>query len=120
VSEAARFAPDFVEQALESFEGEAARRFGDGAVEAASPAPQGAMRGFSLAINVDKPEEVDEVIEAARAAGARITKEPVDAEEFDGRSAYFADPEDNYWEVACLINQTSAVAAALRRAQGLE
>ena len=36
VSEAARFAPDFMEHAVESFESEAARSFGDDAIEDAS------------------------------------------------------------------------------------
>lgn len=57
------------------------------------------LRGFTLAINVERPEQVDETLDAARAAGARVTKEPVTAD-WGGRTAYFADPEDNYWEVA--------------------
>ncbi len=57
------------------------------------------FRGFTLAINVGSPEEVDSTIAAIRAHGGRITKEPVDADLFEGRSSYFADPEDNYWEV---------------------
>lgn len=59
------------------------------------------FRGFTLAINVETPEMVDEAIEAARQAGARIVKEPVQAS-WGGRSGYFADPENNRWEVACL------------------
>jgi len=34
-----------------------------------------------------------------RTAGARVTKEPVDAEFFKGRSAYWCDPEANYFEI---------------------
>src|ERR1700742_2989959 len=60
------------------------------------------MRGFSLGINVDRPEQVDEAIAAAENAGARVTKPPSDPAEFQGRHAYFADPEDNYWEVVYL------------------
>jgi len=86
----------------------------DGRTEAA--APERGMRGFSLGINVDRREQVDEVIEAVRAAGGRITKEPVDAEEFEGRSAYFADPEDNYWEVVFISE--GPVTQAVRRATG--
>jgi predicted lactoylglutathione lyase len=81
-------------------------------------APERGLRGFSLAINVDERQEVDETIEAVRAAGARITKEPIDAELFVGRSAYFADPEDNHWEVVWLPPD-SDVAVAARRAVGL-
>jgi catechol 2,3-dioxygenase-like lactoylglutathione lyase family enzyme len=56
-------------------------------------------RGFAIALNVERREMVDEAIAELKAAGARITKEPEDAE-WGGRSAYFADPEDNLWEVA--------------------
>jgi predicted lactoylglutathione lyase len=61
---------------------------------------------------------VDELIERARHSGARITKEPAPAEFFDGRDAYFADPEGNYWEVACAPADNPVVQAA-RRAAGL-
>jgi predicted enzyme related to lactoylglutathione lyase len=86
----------------------------DGRVEAAPSGP--GMRGFSLAINVDAAEEVDQAIAAVRDAGGRVTKEPVDAEEFEGRTAYFADPEDNFWEVAW-VAPDSRVAEAIRRAK---
>lgn len=64
----------------------------------ATPAPQG-FRGVTLAINVERPELVDETIAQIAAAGGRITKQPEDAS-WGGRSAYFADPEGNAWEVA--------------------
>ena len=57
------------------------------------------FRGVALAMNVERRELVDAVIDELRAAGARITKEPEDAE-WGGRSAYWADPEGNAWEVA--------------------
>ncbi|MFD1178557.1 VOC family protein [Paenibacillus puldeungensis] len=57
------------------------------------------FRGITLAVNVEEPELVDVAIEKARAAGATILKEPVEAF-WGGRSAYFADPEFNVWEVA--------------------
>ena len=60
------------------------------------------MRGFTLGINVDRPEQVDEAIAAARDAGATVTKAPSAPAEFAGRHAYFADPEENYWEVVYL------------------
>ena len=72
----------------------------DGQARAAPPAR--GMRGFSLGINVDRPEQVDEAIAAAENAGARVTKPPSAPTEFDGRHAYFADPEENYWEVVYL------------------
>ena len=85
---------------------------------ATAAAPERGLRGVSLAVNVDERDEVDAAIDAARAAGARITKEPVDAELFVGRSAYFADPEDNHWEVVWLP-AGGPVATAVRRAAGL-
>lgn len=54
----------------------------------------------SIGIMVDSAEEVDRLTAQMRDAGARVTKEPVDAEFFTGRSAYVADPEDNYFEIA--------------------
>ena len=59
---------------------------------------------------------MDETIAAVREAGGRVTKEPVDAE-WGGRSAYFADPEDNFWEVAW-VPPESKMAAAIRQALG--
>jgi uncharacterized protein len=54
---------------------------------------------FTVGIMVDTAEEVDELTEHMRNAGARVTKEPVDAEFFAGRSAYLCDPEGNYFEI---------------------
>jgi predicted lactoylglutathione lyase len=81
--------------------------------------PGSGIRGFSLAINVDERDDVDKTIEAARAAGARIPKEPIDSSIFPGRSAYFADPEDNYWDVVWLP-WDNVVSVAVRRAAGIE
>lgn len=47
-----------------------------------------------------------------------MTKEPTDAEFFEGRDAYFADPEGNYWEVAWGASENPVTAAA-RRAAGI-
>jgi uncharacterized protein len=55
--------------------------------------------GMTLAVNFGSREEVDAVIEEARAAGARIGREP--AETFwGGYSAVFIDPDGHPWEVA--------------------
>jgi len=55
--------------------------------------------GVTLAVNFGSREEVDAVTEEARAAGARIGREP--AETFwGGYSGVFVDPEDHPWEVA--------------------
>lgn len=77
---------------------------------------QGGIRS-SIIITVDRPEDVDELTERARAAGARVTKEPVAPEFFEGRDAYFADPEGNFWEVAWSAADNPVTAAA-RRAAG--
>ena len=86
----------------------------DARVDAA--APERGLRGFTLAVNVDRREEVDEAVAAVEAAAGRITKQPVDAE-WGGRSAYFADPEDNHWEIAW-VPPDSNMAAAIERASG--
>ena len=63
------------------------------------PDPGSAGIGFAIGIMVDTPEEVDQLTGQMRAAGARVTKQPVDAEFFTGRSAYLCDPEGNYFEI---------------------
>jgi catechol 2,3-dioxygenase-like lactoylglutathione lyase family enzyme len=63
------------------------------------PSAPASFRGVSLAINVEKPALVDEVIADVRKAGATILREPSDAF-WGGRTAYFADPEGHVWEVA--------------------
>jgi catechol 2,3-dioxygenase-like lactoylglutathione lyase family enzyme len=73
---------------------------------------------FSIIISVDTPEEVDELATRVRRAGGKLTKGPVDAEFFAGRDAYFADPEGNYWEIACAPPDNPVVSAS-RRAAGL-
>ena len=55
--------------------------------------------GVTLAYNVAKREEVDEVIDLVRAAGGAIIKAPQDVF-WGGYHAYFADPDGYYWEVA--------------------
>jgi uncharacterized protein len=84
----------------------------------AQPEPgRGGIR-FSIIITVDTPEEVDALAERANQAGARLTKAPTDAEFFEGRDAYFADPEGNYWEIAWAASDNPVTAAA-RRAAGI-
>jgi predicted lactoylglutathione lyase len=59
----------------------------------------GGWGGVTLAYNTRSPEEVDSVIEEARAAGATIGREP--AETFwGGYSGIFIDPDGHPWEVA--------------------
>ena len=55
--------------------------------------------GITLAHNVRSPDEVDEAIEQARAAGATIPR--AGAETFwGGYSGVFVDPDGHPWEVA--------------------
>ena len=60
---------------------------------------QGAFGGITLAHNVASPDEVRREIDAARAAGATITREP--AETFwGGYSGVYCDLDGHPWEVA--------------------
>ena len=55
--------------------------------------------GVTLALNVGSRDQVDAVAEQARAAGARIGREP--SETFwGGYSSVFVDPEGHPWEIA--------------------
>lgn len=59
----------------------------------------GGWGGVTPALNLGSPAEVDVVIEEARAAGARIGREP--AETFwGGYSGVFVDPDGHPWEIA--------------------
>jgi uncharacterized protein len=86
----------------------------DAQTQAAPPSP--GIR-TAVIISVDRAADVDNLAAQARAAGATLSKEPTDAEFFDGRDAYFADPEGNYWEIAWSADSNPVVAAA-RRAAG--
>jgi catechol 2,3-dioxygenase-like lactoylglutathione lyase family enzyme len=59
----------------------------------------GGWGGMALALNVRSPEEVDDVLEEARVAGAVIGRSG--AETFwGGYSGVFVDPDGHPWEVA--------------------
>jgi catechol 2,3-dioxygenase-like lactoylglutathione lyase family enzyme len=59
----------------------------------------GGWGGITLAHNVRSPEQVDEVLEEARAAGGTVVREG--AETFwGGYSGVFHDPDGHPWEVA--------------------
>ena len=73
---------------------------------------------FTVIISVDSPEQVDELADRVQRVGGTLTKSPVDAEFFEGRDAYFSDPEDNYWEIA-YAPPDNPVAIASRRAAGI-
>ena len=59
----------------------------------------GGWGGVTLAHNVRSPAEVDAVLAAAGAAGARIVR-PGAATFWGGYSGAFVDPEGHPWEVA--------------------
>jgi hypothetical protein len=69
------------------------------AADAGVPAAGNGFAGFTLAHNVDSPEEVDRLMKEVADAGARIVKPPHRAE-WGGHSGYFADPDGFLWEVA--------------------
>ena len=59
----------------------------------------GGWGGVTLAQNVGSPEEVDELIEQARVAGATIAREGA-ATFWGGYSGVFIDPDGHPWEIA--------------------
>ena len=62
--------------------------------------PEGnGFAGFALAYNTQSEAEVDEIIGGLKAKGVKILKEPQKVF-WGGYSSYFADPDDNCWEVA--------------------
>lgn len=60
---------------------------------------QGGWGGVTLAHNARSPEEVNSIIEEARAAGAVIGREP-EATFWGGYSGVFLDPDGHPWEIA--------------------
>ena len=69
------------------------------------PESTGGFSGFTCAVLVEEEAMVDEAIETVHEAGGRVLAEPV-AREWGGRSGYFADPEDNVWELAWMPGAT--------------
>jgi predicted lactoylglutathione lyase len=59
----------------------------------------GGWGGVTLAHNVGSTDQVDAIIEQARAAGARVTREPGDTF-YGGYAGVFLDPDGHPWEVA--------------------
>lgn len=64
----------------------------------AFPAQGAGFSGVTLAHNVGARAEVEIVLAAAVAAGARLVK-PAQVAEWGGFSGYFADPDGHLWEV---------------------
>jgi hypothetical protein len=69
------------------------------AADAKVPAEGQGFNAFSLAHNVNSPAEVDEVVNQAVKAGAKLVKKPQKTD-WGGYSGYFADPDGHLWEVA--------------------
>jgi catechol 2,3-dioxygenase-like lactoylglutathione lyase family enzyme len=68
--------------------------------EDALVSPEGSgFSGITLAYNARSEAEVDEIISDLKSKGVKIAKEPQKVF-WGGYSSYFADPDDNYWEVA--------------------
>jgi uncharacterized protein len=68
--------------------------------------------GITLAHNVERKEEVAEVLALAERAGGKIVK-PAQDVFWGGHSGYFTDLDGYYWEVAwapmCSFDQTGAI-----------
>ena len=58
-----------------------------------------AIGGIAIAHNVRSDTEVDDIVAAARAAGARVVREPGPTF-YGGYAAYFRDPDGHLWEIA--------------------
>ncbi|GAA1597004.1 MULTISPECIES: VOC family protein [Streptomyces] len=55
--------------------------------------------GIALAHNVRSPQEVDELVETARRAGAAVTRPPAPTF-YGGYAGVFTDPDGHVWEIA--------------------
>ena len=72
----------------------------DKLAEDARQTPDGeGFRGVTIAHNVRRRDQVDEVIAQVADAGAEVVKEPQEVF-WGGYSGYFADPDGHLWEVA--------------------
>jgi catechol 2,3-dioxygenase-like lactoylglutathione lyase family enzyme len=67
----------------------------DSALPLGSPSPT----EFTIGHNVSSREEVDSVMEQARAAGAAVVK-PAHDTFWGGYAGYFQDPDGHLWEIA--------------------
>lgn len=68
--------------------------------EDATVSPEGSgFRGVSLSYNVASKKEVEDALEEAVAAGAKLVKPAQDAH-WGGYHGYFVDPDEHLWEVA--------------------
>ena len=72
---------------------------GDLARDLGDDLPDGHPRRMSLAINVGSPEEVDQAVAEALAAGAGLLAAPEKAP-WGGYTAIVSDPDGHAWEIA--------------------
>jgi catechol 2,3-dioxygenase-like lactoylglutathione lyase family enzyme len=80
------------------------------------PLPHGSGNApITLSHNVPTPEQVDEVLAQAVAAGATLVSAAQDRD-WGGRSGYFADPDGYRWEVA---HNPGPIGLQIMRAAGL-
>lgn len=63
---------------------------------------------LTLAHNVAADEQVDEILEKARVAGATALQ-PAERREWGGYSGYFADPDGFRWEIACAPGEVNDI-----------
>jgi uncharacterized protein len=72
----------------------------EAAAQDAGVSPEGSgFRGVSFHYIVDSRETVDEVIDAAAAAGGEVVKQAA-ASQWGGYFGYFSDPDGYLWKVA--------------------
>lgn len=57
------------------------------------------FRGMNLAHNVRDRDEVDAILDAARTAGATVTRAPAETF-YGGYAGHFTDPDGHAWEIA--------------------
>jgi len=62
--------------------------------------PEPAFGGVTLAINVEREEDVAAALDAAVAAGGTLLRPARRIEEIGVTAGYFADPDGHPWEVA--------------------
>ncbi|MCX6641882.1 MAG: VOC family protein [Candidatus Bathyarchaeota archaeon] len=69
------------------------------AEDASTPSVGSGFRGITLALNMLSRNDVNNLVQIAREAGAQILKKPQPVF-WGGYSGYFTDPDGHLWEVA--------------------
>lgn len=68
------------------------------ALDAQTPLEPASATEFSIGYNVSTPAEVDNIVELAERAGARVVKKPQKTF-WGGYAGYFQDPDRHLWEI---------------------